>query len=352
MTKITKKLFGQTAEGQDVYAYTLTDGELSAVILDRGGIIQSLCVPDKNGNMQDVVLGYDTVAGYENNKGYLSALIGRFGNRIYKGQFTLDGKEYQLYCNDRGNHLHGGKVGFDKKIWDAEIVNVNGNERLRLSILSPDGEEGYPGNLKLSVTYSLEKGAFTIDYDGVSDKKTLINITNHAYFNLDGSKSALDHLMTMNAEYILPTDDTLIPHGEFRAVTGTPFDFTSEKPIGAADVCRETDPDLKKGGGLDHCFVFAKGRDVNAPYAIVRSEKSGITMKCYTDMPAVHLYAGNGLNIKGEGKGGVDYGRCQGFCLETEAIPNNVNVPVYAEYGSSVYEAGQVYRFTAKYAFK
>ena len=351
MTKITKKLFGKTADGSTVYAFTLKNGEYSAVILNLGGIIQSLTVPDKNGKGRDVVLGYDDVAGYENNGGYLGALVGRFGNRIDKGRFTLDGKEYQLYCNDKSNHLHGGKVGFSKKIWDAETVcDEQGNETLALSLFSPDGEENYPGNLTVKVVYSLCDGALTIDYEAVSDKKTLINLTNHAYFNLDGSQDILDHLAMVNAEFITPTDDELIPRGEFRAVEGTPFDFSAEKPFGAGDICKDTDPDLKKGYGFDHCFVFAKNRDVNEPYAIVRSEKSGIVMKCYTDMPAVHLYAGNYLDAVG--KGGVKYTRCGGFCLETEAIPNNVNVPAYAQYGSSVYEAGRVYRFTAKYSFK
>lgn len=351
MTKITKKVFGKTANGETVTAYTLTDGEYSATIIDRGATIQSIIVPDKHGLKQDVVLGYDDVAGYENNRGYLGAVIGRFGNRIDKGRFTLDGKEYQLYCNDRGNHLHGGKEGFDKKIWSSQIVtDERGNERLLLQILSPDGEENYPGNLTVKVTYSLIDGALTLDYEAVSDKKTVVSLTNHAYFNLDGIDSTLDHLLTMNAEYVLPTSDTLIPQGEFRKITGTPFDFSVEKPIGAGDICKEFDADLKKGGGFDHCYVFARGRDVNEPYAIVRSERSGITMKCYTDMPAVHFYAGNGLNATG--KKGAKYGRCGGFCLETEAIPNNVNVPAYAEYGSSIYDAGQTYRFTATYSFK
>ncbi len=351
MTKITKKEFGKTENGDTVYAYTLIDGAFSAVILNRGGIIQSLFVPDKNGKQQDVVLGYDDVAGYENNGGYLGALIGRFGNRIDKGCFTLDGKTYQLYCNDKGNHLHGGKDGFDKKLWVVEIVaDENGNERLSLSTFSPDGEENYPGNLKVKVLYSLIDGALTIDYEAVSDKKTVVSLTNHAYFNLDGSENTLDHLLALNAEYVLPTDDALIPRGGFRKTTDTAFDFSTEKPIGAGDICKDVDPDLKKGGGFDHCYVFAKGRDVSEPYAVVRSEKSGITMRCYTDMPAVHFYAGNYLNVTG--KNGKKYTRCGGFCLETEAVPNNINVPEYAAYGSSVYEAGQIYRFTAKYSFK
>ena len=351
MTTITKEFFGKDNASRDIYAYTLTDGEYSAVILDRGGIIKNLFVPNNRGEKTDVVLGYDSMKEYDENRGYLSALIGRFGNRIDKGQVCVDGVNYQLYCNDKSNHLHGGKEGFDKKIWKAEIIKTeNGNERLALSILSPDGEENYPGNLTVKVVYSLENGTFSIDYEAVSDKTTVINLTNHAYFNLDGSDNILDHLMTMYAPTMLPTDNELIPHGDFRATMGTPFDFSTEKTIGAGDSYKDQDPDLTCGGGFDHCLVFDKNRDVAMPYAIVRSEKSGITMKCYTDMPAVHFYAGNYLNQVG--KAGRKYGRCAGFCLETEALPNNPNVPAYQEYGSSIYEKGKVYRFTAKYSFE
>lgn len=351
MTTITKNFFDKDFLGREVYAYTLEDGEFSAVILDRGGIIKNLFVPDKSGKKRDVVLGYDDMKGYDTNGGYLGALIGRFGNRIDKGQVRLDGKNYQLFCNDKSNHLHGGKDGFDKKIWKAEIIKTaEGNERLELNLLSPDGEENYPGNLKVKVVYSLENGALGIDYEAVSDKTTLINLTNHAYFNLDGEENILGHLMTASAPYLLPTDHELIPHGEFRATTGTPFDFSKEKTIGDGDAFKESDPDLIKGAGFDHCLVFDKNRDLGAPYAVVRSEKSGIVMKCYTDMPAVHLYCGNFLNQTG--KGGKNYSRCAGFCLETEALPNNPNAPAYKEYGSSVYKAGQIYRFSAKYSFK
>ena len=353
MTKIQKANFGKTQDGRIVTAYTLVDGACSARILDYGGIIQNLIVPDKNGKGVDVVLGYDDVRGYEVNGGYLSALIGRFGNRIDKGRFTLDGKEYQLYCNDRGNHLHGGKVGFDKKIWDAEIVtDENGNEGLKLSILSPDGEENYPGNLTVTVLYTLIDGELKIDYDAVSDKKTLINLTNHAYFNVEGEgvRDILDTYKTFDAPYYVPTDDTLIPHGELAKVDGTPFDFRKAKQFKEGDKFTSTDPDLQKAGGFDHCFVFGKNHDPKTPYAVCHSDTTGITMKCYTDMPAVHLYAGCGLNAIG--KGGKEYKRSYAFCLETEAIPNNVNVPEYAEYGSSVYDANERYKFFASYKFE
>ena len=345
MTKITKEHFA-VLNGREVDAYTLTEGETSVRVLTYGGILQSIVLPDKNGVKRDVLLGYDTLEGYLENGGYLGALIGRFGNRIDKGMLTIDGALHALYKNDRGNHLHGGKEGFNAKIWNAEVVG----ETLELSYFSPDGEENYPGNLTVRVTYSLSGGALKISYFAVSDKKTAINLTNHAYFNLNGEGNdvtAADNYLQIDAPYITPTDETLIPRGEFRATADTPFDFSAPKRI-ARDINAD-DPDLKKGNGYDHCFVFAPGRDVSKPYATAYSESTGIEMRCFTDMPAVQLYTGNGLNQFG--KGGNHYGKNNAYCLETEAIPNNVNVPAYARYGSSVYDRGQAYRFFATYAF-
>ncbi len=348
MTTITKSTFGRLPDGREVHAFTFTDGERKMKVLSLGGILQSLVLPDKDGIGRDVLLGYDTVDGYLLNGGYLSALIGRFGNRIDKGRLTIDGGTYELYCNDRGNHLHGGKEGFDKKIWDAEIDG----ERLVLSCLSPDGEENYPGNLKVTVVYTFRNGELGIEYTAVSDKKTAVNLTNHAYFNLSGESdrcTILDHELTIDAPYIAPTDAELIPRGEFRPVENTPFDFRFPKTVGKDDGARATDRDMAFGGGYDHCFVFDKNRDRTKPYATLFSAKSGIEMHCFTDMPSVQFYAGNGLDQYG--KGGHYYGRCGGLCLETQAIPNNVNVPAYAAYGSSIVDAGEIYRYTAKYSF-
>ena len=347
MANITKKAFDTLPDGRTVSAFTLEDNGSFVTILDFGGIIQSIVVPDRNGKMTDVILGYDDMAGYLNNSGYLGALIGRFGNRIDKGSLVIDGVQYALYQNNGVNHLHGGKVGFDKKIWASEIKDG----KLVLSILSPDGEENYPGNLTVQVVYSFEKGKLGIEYYAVSDKKTAINLTNHAYFNMSGAGNGdiLTHELYIDAPFVIPTDETLIPRGEFRAVKGTPFDFTTPTVLKTGDDNRANDPDLKNGNGYDHCFLFAKGRDTNKPYATLYSPVTGIEMACYTDMPAVQLYAGNGLNQ--DGKAGKHYARCGALCLETEAIPNNVNVPAYAEYGSSIYEAGQEYRFFASYEF-
>ncbi len=342
---ITSSSFGKTKDGREVLAFTFEDGARRATVLNLGGIIQSIVVPDKNGNPTDVILGYNDVAGYEEHGGYLGALIGRFGNRIEKGKLVIDGETYDLYCNDRGNHLHGGKVGFDKKIWAHEIKG----DELVLSIVSPDGEENYPGTLSVRVTYSFKDGEFRILYHAVSDKKTAVNLTNHAYFNIDGegSGSALENVLWIDCDDITPTNSTMIPTGGFRAVKGTAFDFNTPKEIGK-DVGAD-DIDLKQGNGYDHCHVLKNKCGECVKYATVTGKKSGITMSCYTDMPAVQFYAGNGLNQQGKT---AYYGRRAGFCLETQAIPNNVNVPEYAEKGSSILDAGEVYEFSAAYQFR
>ncbi len=341
---ITSKVFGSTKDGSEVLAFTLQDGESYATILNYGGVIQSIVVPDKNGKLTDVILGYNDMAGYENNGGYLGALIGRFGNRIGEGKLTIDGVTYQLYCNDRGNHLHGGKNGFNKKIWAHKIEG----DELVLSILSPDGEENYPGNLQVEVRYSFIDGELKIRYHALSDKKTAVSMTNHAYFNLDGEGDgyAANNLLWLDCDYITPTNATMIPVGGFKAVKGTPFDFNTPKTI-ARDLSNE-DIDFKQGGGFDHCHVLKNTSGEYVKYGEAKGLKSGIVMSCYTDMPAVHFYAGNGMNQQGKT---THYGKNAGFCLETEAIPNNVNVPEYAKYGASIIDAGEPYVFTAAYKF-
>lgn len=341
---ITVKKFGNTADGREVLIFTLSDGSRYVTVLNLGGTLQSIVVPDKEGNPTDVLLGYRDAAGYEQTGGYLGALIGRFGNRIEKGKLVIDGKEYSLFCNDRGNHLHGGKEGFDKKIWSHEI---RGDE-LVLTYVSPDGEENYPGTLRVTVVYSFLGGELKIRYHAVSDKKTAVSLTNHAYFNMNGesSGSSESNVLWIDSDEITPTDETLIPHGEFKKVAGTPFDFNTPKEIGK-DV-EADDPDLKFGGGYDHCYVLKTAGKI-AKFATVEGKKTGIRMSCFTDAPAVQFYAGNGMNQ--QGKTGR-YGKRAGFCLETQAIPNNVNVPAYAALGSSVIEEGQVYAYTAIYKFE
>ena len=343
---ITTSKFGFTKDGREVLAFTIADGDSFVTILSYGGIVQSLVVPAANGEPTDVVLGYNDVASYEETGGYLGALIGRFGNRIGEGKLTIDGETYQLYNNDRGNHLHGGKEGFNTKIWAHEIVDEN---TVALSIVSPDGEENYPGTLTVRVEYTFRHGTLTIRYRATTSKKTAVNLTNHAYFNLngEGDGSILDNVLWMDCDEITPTNPTMIPVGGFRKVAGTPFDFNTPKAIGQ-DI-EADDVDLKQGNGYDHCHVLKNGCGKYAKYATVTGPKTGITMTCYTDMPAVQFYAGNGLNQEGKT---IYYGKRAGFCLETQAIPNNVNVPEYAAKGSSILDAGEVYEFTAAYEFK
>ena len=342
---ITKRVFGKTKDGREVLAYTLHDGGNALTVLNLGGIVQKLVIADANGKPCDVILGYNDVEGYEKNGGYLGALIGRFGNRIGKGKLTIDGKEYRLYCNDRGNHLRGGKEGFDKKIWDAEIDG----DALVLSTVSEDGEENYPGMLHVTVTYTFTDGEWKIVYRASADKKTAVNLTNHAYFNLngEGDETILDHILWIDSDYITPTNDTMIPEGGLRAVAGTAFDFNTPKEIGR-DLGAD-DKDLKQGNGYDHCHVLKNGKGEYVKYAFAESRKTGIRMTCYTDRPSVQFYAGNGLNA--DGKSG-HYANRSGFCLETQNIPNNVNVEEYAAYGSSIVDAGEIYTHTSAYRFE
>ena len=341
---IKQRMFGKTLDGREVLAFTLESGACKATILNYGGILQSLIVPDRKGREVDVLLGYHDVQSYERNGGYLGALIGRFGNRIGGGRLTIDGREYSLFCNDRGNHLHGGKVGFNRKIWKHEILG----DALKLTLFSPDGEENYPGNLTVEVVYTLQDGELKIVYRATSDKKTAVNLTNHAYFNLNGESdgSILDNVLFIDSDMIAPTDPAMVPEGGFRAVRGTPFDFNEKKEIGR-DIDAE-DLDLLQGNGYDHCYILKKKAGEYACYAEAESAKTGIRMRCYTDAPAVQFYAGNGLHQEGKH---CYYGKRAGFCLETQAIPNNVNVPEYAAFGNSILDAGQLYTYTAAYRF-
>ena len=341
---IESRIFGQTKDGRDVTAFTFRDGASSATVLDLGGAVQSLVVPDRNGTPTDVVLGYRDVASYENNGGCLGQLVGRFANRIGGGKLELDGKTYQLYRNDGVNHRHGGREGFQKKLWEHSVSG----DSLTLSLLSPDGEENYPGTLRVSVTYTFRGGELRIDYAAETDKTTAVNLTNHTYFNLSGEEtgSILDQLLFLDSDKIARSDERLLPTGGFRPVKGTPFDFTSPKPLGR-DIGAE-DEDLRHGNGYDHCFRLKNECGQFVWYAVAESPKTGIRMECGTDMPAVQLYTGNGLHFAGKG---AYYGPRAGFCLETQLIPNNMQVPEYAAAGSSVLAPGVRYAFTAVYRF-
>ena len=348
---IEKKLFGTLSDGREVYAYTLKNASGTSVkILNYGGTLVELNVADRNGKIEDLIGGYDTLDSYVNGDGYQGALIGRFGNRINKGKFTLEGVNYTLFINNGENHLHGGEFGFDKKIWDAEAID--GDEPiLKLHVLSPDGDEGYPGNLDVTVTYTLTKeNGLSIHYEATTDKATPINLTNHTYFNLGGynSGSVHSHILTLDADTYLPTDERLIPTGELRSVFGTPFDFRSPKRIGE-DISSDN-VDIKLGGGYDHCLNFAGGETAEpVKRGELYEEKSGRVMELYTNQPCVQLYTGNFLtNEKYPFKGGYPQSIQTFVCLETQHMPDSINQIGFTD---CVLRPGEKYDFTTEYRF-
>ena len=317
-----------TADGKPVERYTLTNAngiELKAI--SYGGIITSLRVPDRTGKMDDIVLGFDSLDGYLKDPPFFGAIIGRYGNRIGKGQFTLDGKTYKLATNNGPNHLHGGNKGFDKVVWTVEPVGRNG---LAFSRVSPDGEEGYPGNLQVRVTYTLtDKNELIVDYRASSDKATPVNLTQHSYFNLAGQSSGdiLGHQLTLHADRYTPVDDTLIPTGELAPVAGTPFDFRKAAAIGAR--IDNDDPQLKAGKGYDHNWVLNRTGNALQPAARVVEPRSGRTLDISTTEPGIQFYSGNFLDGTITGKGGAVYKHRTGFCLETQHFPDSPNKPKF-----------------------
>ena len=351
MMNITKEKFGTLCDGREVFAYTLKNaGGMSAKILDYGGVVVELRAPDKNGAFCDVVGGYDTLESYVNADGYLGALIGRFGNRIANGKFSLDGVEYTLATNNGKNHLHGGKVGFDSKIWDVTVCD--GEEpSLVLRYTSPDGEEGYPGELKVTVSYTLTSdNALSINYKATTDKSCPINLTNHSYFNLAGygRGDVLTHELWIDADRYLPTDESLIPTGEIASVIGTPFDFREPKEIGR-DIGAKN-KDLIYAGGYDHCLCFTGGERGKVEKRIeLYHRESGRLMEVYTDQPCVQVYTANFLNDEHYPlKSGVPQ-RTQSFiCLETEHMPDSPN---HKNFTDTVLSPSDVYNYTTIYKF-
>jgi len=335
---ITKFSFGKTTDGREVTCFKITSKDgMSAEILDYGATIRSITVPDKNGNMVDVLLGYDTISEYETNDGYLGATVGRFANRIKDGKFTLNGIEYALALNNGKNHLHGGNVGFNQYIWDAKEIE-NGIE---FSMTSPDGDEGYPGKLDLTVTMTLKDGAITLDYSAVSDKDTIINLTNHSYFNLNGSEGDIhNHLLTVNSESFTINDSGCLPTGEIVPVESTAMDFRTERAIG--ECIDSDDPSVKLCGGYDSNFILS-----GSPAAIVRSPQSGIVMTVTTDQPGMQLYTSNQTSER-KGKNGSVFGRRSGFCMETQHYPDCINHP---EWPSPILKANETFKTYTTYAF-
>lgn len=340
--------FEEEIDGKKVGLYILKNkNNVQAAITNYGGRVVSLIVPDKEGNLTDVVLGYDKLEFYRKDKEpYFGALIGRYGNRIGKGRFALDGKSYQLELNDGTNTLHGGKNGFFGKVWDANQLKEN---ILELSYLSVDGEAGYPGSLSVKVTYTLtEENALKIDYVATTDKKTIVNLTNHAYFNLngEGDSTILDHELMINATTITPVDTTLIPTGELMAVEGTPFDFN--KPIAIGARINDDNEQIKNGKGYDHNWVLNKKKGLQI-IATVRSPRTGIVMDIITEEPGLQFYSGNFLNGKtADGKGGKSYTYRSAFCLETQHFPDSPNQPTFPE---TVLKPGETYKTSTIYKF-
>lgn len=347
---ITKSSFGKLPDGQEVFLYTVTNKNgVELKVTNYGGIITSLKTPDKNGVLEDIVLGYDSLAGYLKETPYFGAIVGRYGNRIAKGKFKLDGKEYTLAQNNGPNNLHGGLKGFDKVAWNIEEVTSLDGPALKLTYLSKDLEEGFPGNLQAEVIYTLtDNNELRFDYKATTDKATVINLTQHSYFNLTGNGKGdiLNHVLVINSEEIVPVDKTLIPTGKFRKVAGTPFDFTTPQVIGAR--INDKDEQITFGEGYDHCYVLKPSKDSLNYAATVSEPISGRKFEVYTTEPGVQLYSGNFLTGSIVGKGNVTYKRRFGLCLETEHYPDSPNQP---QFPTVVLKPGEVYNTTTVYKF-
>jgi len=339
--------FGKTKDGLAVSRYVLANRKgLEAVVITYGADLVSLKVPDRHGEVADIVLGYDNLEGYEQDKSFFGASIGRYGNRIARGTFTLDGKLFHLPINDGPNSLHGGGQGFNKKVWTAADHSRPDAQVLELTYVSPDGEAGYPGTLKVIVTYTLpaEANELRIDYSASTDKNTVINLTNHSYFNLSGvpAKDILGHQLLLHASAFTPVDSTLIPTGELRTSRGTPFDFTKATAIGAR--IGQNDEQLKFGKGYDHNWVLDKTAKPGLKVAAeVFEPTSGRVLEILTTEPGVQFYSGNFLDGTVRGKNGQSYGHRTGFCLETQHFPDSPN---HSNFPSTELRPGKTYRST------
>lgn len=348
-----KTLFGKLADSTEVYIYTLANNSGSQVkISEYGAVVVSLEVPDKNGNYSDVVLGYDELDGYVNDKSYFGAIVGRYGNRIGKGKFELDGQEFQLSVNDGENHLHGGIKGFNKVVWKGELFENKSGQALKLSYVSPDGEEGYPGMVNIHVVYTLtDSNELIIEYSAATDKPTIINPTHHSYFNLSGSfeNTILDHELMIDAGRYTPVDNGLITTGELAQVENTPMDFRTPAKIGAR--INEDFEQLIFGKGYDHNWVLNNYNGSVNKVASLYEPQSGRFMEVLTDEPGIQFYSGNFLNGTVTGKNGVIYNYRTGLCLETQHYPDSPNKPDFPSVTlnpGEKYEQTTIYRFSVK----
>jgi aldose 1-epimerase len=347
-SSITSTPFGTTLMGEPVTLYTLRNRQgAEAKIASYGGIVTSLKMPDRDGNYGDVVLGYDNLVGYLTNSPYFGCLVGRYGNRIANGKFTLDGVEYTLATNDYPNALHGGVRGFDKRVWKTEPKMTPNGPSLVMNYLSKDGEEGYPGNLNVTAVYTLtERNELRLDYTATTDQATVLNLTHHSYFNLAGRGDILGHEVMLVSDRFTPVDSTLIPTGELRPVEGTPFDFNEPTPIGAR--INAANQQIEYGGGYDHNWVIKKPRGILGLMARVHEPGTGRVMEVLSTEPGLQFYSGNFLDGTITGKGGWTYQHRNGFCMEPQHYPDSPNK---AYFPSTVLRPGDVYQNTIIYRF-
>ena len=348
--KISKESFGKTADGESVDLFTLTNRNgMEAKITNYGGIVTTLTAPDRNNKYADVVLGFNDLDSYLKGHPYFGALVGRYGNRIAKGRFTLNGIEYKLAVNNGENHLHGGIKGFDKVVWTARSMRTKLGPALSLTYVSKDMEEGYPGNLIVKVVYTLtNNNELRIDYSASTDKDTVTNLTHHSYFNLagEGTGDILNHQLLLKASRFTPTDAGSIPTGELRNVQGTPFDFLKSTSIGAR--INQDEEQLKFGGGYDHNWVVNGRAGTLRQAASVYESTSGRVMDVWTTEPGIQFYTGNFLDGTLTGKSGKAYARRNGFCLETQHYPDSPNKP---KFPTTTLRKGATYRSTTIYRF-
>jgi aldose 1-epimerase len=336
--KVSAQPFGRTEDGTAVDRYLLTNAGVEVVVMTYGGILVSLKVPDRHGEFADVVLGFDTLDEYLASPKYFGVIAGRYANRIARGRFALDGVSFCLGQNRGQNHLHGGFKGFDTVVWQASEIREDGMVGVELSYLSKDGEEGYPGNLQATVAYVLMEDALYIDYRAITDKTTIVNLTNHAYFNLAGTGDVLGHELTIDAQHFTPVDPTLIPSGELRSVKDTAFDFTRARLIGEG--IRISDDQLTLAQGYDHNFVLEKRNGPWSRAAKLYEPASGRELEIFTTQPGLQFYSGN--YIEGiQGKGGAVYPKHAGCCLETQHFPDSPNHPSFP---TTTLRPGEQYR--------
>ncbi|MPZ16314.1 MAG: galactose-1-epimerase [Luteitalea sp.] len=347
---VDRRAYGETSNGEAVDLYTLSNANgVEVKVTNYGGIVVSISVPDRNRMKADVVLGHDTIAGYEKSSPYFGAIVGRYGNRIANARFALEGASYTLARNDGQNHLHGGLRGFDKVVWQASERGDPNGMAIELRYRSEDGEEGYPGNVEARVTYTLtEKNELRIDYSATTDKPTVLNLTNHSYFNLagHGEGDILGHELMIDADQFTPVDEGLIPIGELRPVESTPFDFRTPTPIGAR--IDQKDQQLAFGKGYDHNYVLNDPAGSLRLVVRVTEPKSGRVLEVLTTEPGLQFYSGNFLDGTIRGKGGKVYGHRAGFCLETQHFPDSPNKP---RFPTTVLRPGEQYRTTTVYRF-